>query len=113
MFIGDTYYITEAFNDKKYHVLFEEELQNVQSRSTKKLSSAFIEASISAMLECKDANSMPQTVIQMEKLLYVLGVKYQDKRISKSVKASDFAVQAVKGFIILYTKTFSKDDEAR
>lgn len=109
MFIGNTCYVTEGFNEKKYKAVFEEELHEVQKKRSKtELSHAFIEHSISAMLACKDQNSFPQTVIQMEKFLYTMGIKYEDNR-PKDTKTDGSPIEAVKAFIILASKLSDRE----
>ena len=73
MFVGNECFVTESYQQDRFKLFLEKQLSQ---RKGSKLDRAFIEYSISAMLECQDRNSIPEDVERMQKHLYSMDIRY-------------------------------------
>ena len=77
MFVGNTCYVTNCYNECKFQLLLENHLNQ---RKGSRLSNELIEQCLAAYLAYKDSDPDSKEVSKMEQLLNILEINYSDHR---------------------------------
>lgn len=108
MFVGNVCYVTERYNQDKFQLLLEAQLERKKGA---KLSNEFIEQCIAAYLACKEDGSCEKETARMERIVSNLGIECADYSTYSAVEAVGNPADAVRAFNQIATDYIRTDQE--
>lgn len=95
MFVGNVCYVTKNYNQDKFQLLLEAQLERKKGAT---LINDYVEQSIAAYLACKKAGGFEAETAKMENALRTLGIQYADFSAYSGGEVVGDPIDAVRAF---------------